>query len=79
MLRLTRHRMTHVPNGLAVFAALLLLATAFAGVSRPSQSPAETHELAARTEAVDSRVEAAETAARDKGFKMSLYLFRFSR
>ena len=79
MLRLTRHRMTQVPNGLAVFAALLLLATAFAGVNRSSQAPNEMRDLAARSETVDTRAEVIETASRDKGFKMSLYLFRFSR
>jgi hypothetical protein len=71
--------MTHVPNGLAVFAALLLLATAIAGVNRTVQAPTEARELSARSEAAGAQVEVAETATRDKGFKMSLYLFRFNR
>ena len=79
MLRLTRHRMTQVPNGLAVFAALLLLATAIAGLNRTIQAPTEARELDARSETAGAKVEAVETAARDKGFKMSLYLFRFNR
>ena len=79
MLRLTKHRMTQVPNGLAVVAALLLLVTAVAGVNRTTRVEAEAKALAARAEAVVAQVEADESAVRDKGFKMSLFLFRFTR
>lgn len=80
MLRLTKHRMSRIPNKLAFFAALMLLVTAAAGVSKTLPDSFQAPELAARAAANSGvQTEAIEPVKKDKGFKMSLYLFRFSR
>jgi hypothetical protein len=80
MFRLTKRHRARISNKLAMFAAVLLLITAAASVERTVFDHSGARQLAANT-AVDTgpNTEALETAKKDKGFKMSLYLFRFSR
>jgi hypothetical protein len=80
MLRLTKNRISRIPNHLALGAALLLLVTAAAGVGGTAPKTLAVAEFAAQ--ATTDKVmqpEAVEPAKKDKRFKMSLYLFRFSR
>jgi hypothetical protein len=81
MLRITRTRQFRISNRMAVLAALLLVVTAAAGlgerfdtqnVARPAM--AETDRGAPAAEAAPQRVNT--TAAKNRKFRMNLYLFR---
>ena len=81
MLPLTRSHKIRIPNHLAVFAALLLLVTALTGVGSSNPGGAQPHSLAATAELNDEaparfQVTGASNAKKNKGFKMSLFLFR---
>ena len=79
MIRLTRARKIRVSNRLAALAAFLLVAATVAGVSAPidSDGVSDSRMLASSQQAesrpADSNLA---TIRRNKGFKVSLYLFR---
>jgi hypothetical protein len=81
MLRFKSHRTPPISNGLAVFAALMLLGSALAGISH---SVVTTMDPAAQTAGIEpeaTQLFASETAGgnthkRNKSFKVSLFLFR---
>jgi len=81
MLRFKSHHTPRISNSLAVFAALMLLVSALAGVSG---SVVTTKELAVQTAGIESaptQTFASETPGgnthkKNKSFKVSLFLFR---
>ncbi len=79
MIRLTRAHKFRVSNRLAALAAFLLVAATVAGFSAPIDSDGVSDD---RMMASSAEVEAQPTGgdlaaiARNKGFKVSLYLFR---
>ncbi len=81
MLRFKSHHTPRISNSLAVFAALMLLVSALAGVSG---SVATTKGLAVQTAGIESapmQTFASETPGgnthkKNKSFKVSLFLFR---
>ena len=79
MIRLTRARKFRVSNRLAALAAFLLVAATVASVSAPigSDSAADGSMLAISQEAETQPTGSdLATVSRNKGFKISLYLFR---
>ena len=79
MIRLTRARKIRVSNGLAALAAFLLIAATIAGVNTPVDSDGVSDgQMLASTQQAESRPAGGEIASvsRNKGFKISLYLFR---
>ena len=81
MLRLTKHRMSRIPNKLALSAALLLLVTAAIGIGNTPPDRMSAPELAVHlaSDRALQQTQSIEPAKKEKRFKMSLYLFRFSR
>ena len=82
MLRLTTHHKSRISNRLAGFSALLLLVASLAGAGNPA-STAEHGVMTkgAVAEAVDNAPltlssRGGSTVKKNKGFKMSLFLFR---
>lgn len=76
MIRLTRARKIRVSNRLAALAAFLLVAATVAGVSAPVDSDeapmlASSHQAEAQPAGGDLA-----SISKNKGFKVSLYLFR---
>lgn len=80
MLKLNRIRKWHVPNTLAIAAALLLLASSLAGVERPAKPFESGASLAASQPASVGQPEAAPLAQapvkKARKFRVSLFLFR---
>ena len=79
MIRLTRTRKYRVSNRLAALAAFLLVAATVAGVSAPVDSAGVADgQMLSSTQRAETRTAGAELASvsRNKGFKISLYLFR---
>jgi hypothetical protein len=78
MMRLTHTHRSRVSNRLAVLAAFLLVAATVAGVSGPFGGTGEAGSLQATTQASDNPAQASavRSAKANKGFKISLYLFR---
>ena len=79
MIRLTRTRKIRVSNRLATLAAFLLVAATVAGVSAPADSEgvSDNQMLASSQQAESRSVDGELTSiSRNKGFKISLYLFR---
>jgi hypothetical protein len=81
MLPLTRSRKYRVSNRLAGFAALLLVVTSIAGVGGSSHSTGSESILQTATQAVEEApafLQSGNTTKvkSNKGFKMSLFLFR---
>lgn len=81
MLRLTRNREFKVSNRVAVFAALMLTVISLAGAGSSTAIPesqsvnfADTNAVESTTESVRSRSSSA--VKKNKGFKVSLFLFR---
>jgi len=81
MLRISRHRMSRVPNGLAIAAAALLLGSTLAGNRNSSfeeragwMAATHTAVVEGRQTRVPAKVSAPEK--KNKVFKMSLFLFR---
>jgi hypothetical protein len=81
MLRITRPRTYRVPHRLAGFAAFVLVATSLAGIGGSSPSADSDSMLQTACQAAEEApaflqsVNAAEPR-NNKGFKMSLFLFR---
>jgi hypothetical protein len=81
MLRFKSNHTPRISNSLAVFAALMLLVSALAGVSG---SVATTKELAVQTAGIESaptqtfasEAPGGNTHKKNKSFKVSLFLFR---
>jgi len=81
MLRITRNRSFQVSNRLAILAGLLLTLTAAAQFAGPFDTVGATGKAMATTERAlpDAEVQPNRVngvAARNKGFKVRLYLFR---
>ena len=78
MIRLTRARKIRVSNRLAALAAFLLIAATVAGVSAPIDSDVSDERMMASSTEVETQPTSGDLAAiaRNKGFKVSLYLFR---
>jgi len=81
MLPLTRKYKFKVPNQLAVFAALLLVVTSFAGLGSSSLHSDRDYVARATPDVsvqAPSKVQAtvSSSAKKNNGFKMSLFLFR---
>jgi glucose dehydrogenase len=81
MLPLTRKRKFRIPNHLAVFAAVLLMVTSVAGLGSSAMTDGKHSVAQATTEATAQTPARAHTSAssktkKNKGFKMSLFLFR---
>ena len=81
MLRITRNRSFRVSNRLAVLAALLLTVTAAAQFAVPFDTAGATGSAVATTERALPEADVQPNhvkgvAARKKGFKVRLYLFR---
>jgi len=81
MLRLTTNHKSRISNRLAIFAAVLLLVTSLAGVGSSvistGDSDAQFASLAIADKAVSSFHATGNTKARkNRGFKVSLFLFR---
>ncbi len=81
MLRITRNRSFRVSNRLAVLAGLLLTLTAAAQFAGPFDTAGATEKTVVTTERAlpDAEVQPNRVngvAARKKGFKVRLYLFR---
>lgn len=81
MLPLTRSHKVKVSNRLAVFAALLLLVTALSGVGGSHPVTGQPQSLASAAEMSGEaparfQVTGTSSAKKNKGFKMSLFLFR---
>lgn len=78
MLNLVPHRRLHVPHGLAIFAALLLVASGFIGYEVNKDVYTSNQETAISTQATntegDQINDAVETKSR--GLKLGLLLFR---
>lgn len=81
MLSLYRHRKIRISNRLAIFAAMLLAVTSLAGIggsTRPADQESVLHSpsmVAGDTPAMLHSGNASKLKA-NKGFKMSLFLFR---
>ena len=81
MLRISRYRMTRVPNGLAIVAAALLLGSTLTGVGGSVFEEKAGWTGAADTTFIESRqarnpAKASVAKKKNKAFKMSLFLFR---
>jgi hypothetical protein len=81
MLRISRYRMTRVPNGLAIVAAALLLGSTLSGVGGSVLKERAGWTGAADTTVIESRqarspAKASVAGKKNKAFKMSLFLFR---
>jgi len=81
MLRLTRNRKSRVSNSLAILAALMLIVSALAKVDDPVHSAGSSgSQLAALGDTGASpaslQSDGGVPAKKNKGFKMSLFLFR---
>lgn len=79
MIRLTRAHRIRVSNRLAALAAFLLVAATVAGVSAPLDSAGISDgQMLADSGQVETQpaVKELATVSRNKGFKVSLYLFR---
>ena len=82
MLKLIRIRKWHVPNALAVAAALLLLASSLAGLGSPAQPVEAGYSLAASQPASAGQAEAAPQpltqapVKKARKFRVHLFLFR---
>ena len=81
MLRFKSYRTPRISNSLAVFAALMLLGSALAGIS---QSVVTTKNPAVQTAGIESSLKqtfaseapGGNTHKKNKSFKVSLFLFR---
>jgi hypothetical protein len=81
MLPLTRTRKNRIPNRLAIYAALLLVVTSLAGIdgsARPADNEPvlESASIVAGETPALLRAGNSSTVKANKGFKMSLFLFR---
>ncbi len=81
MLPLTRNRKIRVSNGLAIIAALMLLTSTFAGLggsinSEGGQDSFMASQSPGKSEPVVVQAKNSNTAKKQKGFKVSLFLFR---
>jgi len=81
MLPLTRSHKVKISNRLAVFAALLLLVTALSGVGGSHPTIGQPQSLVSAAEMNGEararfQVTGTSSAKQNKGFKMSLFLFR---
>jgi len=74
MMNLLPHHRIQVPNSLAIFAALLLLVTAFAGVGSNQESISSGQETEFSAKA-DSNIRQ-EVKSKSRGLKLGLLLFR---
>ena len=78
MLNLVPHRRLHVPHGLAVFAALLLVASGFVGYEVNKDVYTSNQGKAISTQAASTESEQIKDAVetRSRGLKLGLLLFR---
>ncbi len=81
MLRFKSHNTPRISNSLAVFAALMLLVGALAGVSKSGLTSQGSAEQTAGIESFPTQIFASEaprgkTYKKNKSFKVSLFLFR---
>jgi hypothetical protein len=81
MLRFKSHHTPRISNSLAVFAALMLLGSALAGISHSVVATKDSSVQTAGIEAAPTQSFASETPGgnthkKNKSFKVSLFLFR---
>jgi hypothetical protein len=81
MLRFKSHHTPRISNSLAVFAALILLASTLAGISDSGLTSKDTADQTAGIELAPTQLFASETPGgnthkKNKSFKVSLFLFR---
>ncbi len=81
MLPLTRNRKIRVSNRLAIIAAIMLLTSTLAGLGSSINSEGGQDSLMAsqsfgKSEPVVAQAKNSNTAKKQKGFKVSLFLFR---
>ena len=81
MLRLNRIRKRHIPNTLAIAAALLLLISALVSVEQPADSLAAPSLAASQAETISQQATGQERLAhapakQARKFRISLFLFR---
>ena len=81
MLKFRLHHTPRISNGLAVFAALMLLVSALAGISDSGLTSKNPADQTAGIELVPTQLFASETPGgnthkKNKSFKVSLFLFR---
>jgi len=76
MLPITRSHKIRISNRLAVIAALLLVVTSLAGIEGSTISNDQGSALHAANPPAEMTAPGNTTARKNKGFKMSLFLFR---
>ena len=76
MLPLTRSHKFRIPNRLAIFAALLLVVTSLAGMGGSTINRDQGSGLHAANPPAEMTATGNTKVRKNKGFKMSLFLFR---